>query len=39
VLSRAGFGEERVERVVPTTDGFIGGHLPVRVDAMLFVLH
>ena len=37
VLTRASFGEERVKRVVATADGFVGRHLPVRVDAMLYI--
>ena len=36
VLPRASFGEERVKRVVAAADGFVGRHLSVRVDAMLF---
>ena len=35
VLSSASLGEEGVEGVVAAADGLVGGHLAVRLDAML----
>ena len=35
VLARAGLGEKGVERVVTATDGLVGGHLAVGLDAVL----
>jgi hypothetical protein len=35
MLSSAGLGEEGVEGVVASPDGLVGGHLPVRLNAML----
>lgn len=34
VLTRSGFAEESVERIVTSSDGFVGRHLTVRLDAM-----
>jgi len=35
VLTSTGLGEEGVEGIVTTTDGFIGWHLTVRLDSVL----
>jgi len=35
VLASTSLGEEGVESIVATTDGLIGGHLTVRLDAVL----
>lgn len=35
VLAGAGLAEERVEGVVAPSDGLVGGHLAVRLDAVL----
>ncbi len=35
VLASAGLAEERVEGVVSPPDGLVGGHLAVRLDAVL----
>jgi len=35
VLASTSLGEEGVESVVATTDGLVGGHLTVRLDAVL----
>lgn len=35
VFAGSGLAEEGVERVVAATDGFVSGHLTVRLDAML----
>merc|ERR1740138_1693478 len=35
VLSSACFREEGVKGVVPTSDGLVTGHLPIRLDTML----
>jgi hypothetical protein len=35
VLASAGLGEEGVEGVVAAADGLVGGHLAVRLDAVL----
>merc|ERR1711871_1155858 len=35
VLASTGLGEEGVESVVTATDGLVGGHLAVRLDAVL----
>jgi len=35
VLTSTGFGEEGVESVITTTDGFIGWHLTVWLDSVL----
>ena len=35
VLSSSGFGEEGVEGIITTTDGFVRGHLSVRLDSVL----
>merc|ERR1711964_965017 len=35
VLAGASLGEEGVEGVVTTTDGLVGGHLAIRLDAVL----
>jgi len=35
VLAGTSLREEGVERVVATTDGLVGGHLAVRLDAVL----
>ena len=35
VLAGTGLGEERVECVVTATDRLVGGHLSIRLDAML----
>merc|ERR1712127_887495 len=35
VLASAGLGEEGVERVVTATDGLVGRHLAIRLDAVL----
>ena len=38
VLARAGLGEESVVRIVFNTDGLVGGHRAVGLDAMLLLL-
>ena len=35
VLARTGLGEEGVEGVITATDGFVGGHLAIRLDTVL----
>ena len=35
VLAGAGLGEEGVEGVIAAADGFVRGHLAVRLDAVL----
>merc|ERR1712159_375362 len=35
VLASTSLGEEGVEGVVTTTDGFVGWHLAIRLDAVL----
>jgi hypothetical protein len=35
VLASTSLGEEGVERVIATTDGLVGGHLAIRLDAVL----
>ena len=30
-----GLGEEGVEGIITTTDGFVGGHLAIRLDTVL----
>merc|ERR1719171_1034751 len=35
VLAGTSLGEEGVERVIATTDGLVGGHLAIRLDAVL----
>ena len=35
VLAGTRLGEERVERVIAAADGLVGGHLAVRLDAVL----
>ena len=35
VLTGTSFGEEGVESVITTTDGFVGWHLTVRLDSVL----
>ena len=35
VLTSTSLGEEGVESVVTTTDGFVGWHLTVRLDSVL----
>jgi hypothetical protein len=35
MFASAGLAEERIERVVPTTDGLVTGHLAVWLDSML----
>ena len=35
VLASTSLGKEGVESVVATTDGLVGGHLAVRLDAVL----
>ena len=35
VLAGTRLGEERVERIVTATDGLVGGHLSIGLDAML----
>eukprot|EP00976_Prorocentrum_cordatum_P072379 1180690-Prorocentrum_minimum.AAC.2 len=35
VLAGTGLGEEGVERIITATDGLVGGHLPVGLNAML----
>ena len=34
VLTGTSFGEEGVERVITTTDGLVGRHLTIRLDAV-----
>lgn len=34
VFTSTSFGEEGVERVVTTTDGFVGGHLTIGLDTV-----
>lgn len=35
MLARAGLREEGVEGIIAAANGLVGGHLPVRLDAML----
>ena len=35
VLAGTSLGEEGVEGVIAATDGFVGGHLTIRLDSML----
>ena len=35
VLTSTSLGEEGVESIITTTDGFIGGHLTIRLDTVL----
>ena len=35
MFSRAGFTEERVERIISPADWLVAGHLSVRLDAVL----
>lgn len=35
VLSGSGFAEEGVEGIITATDGFVGGHLSVRLNSVL----
>jgi len=35
VLASTSLGEESVERVITSTDGFVAWHLTIRLDAML----
>jgi hypothetical protein len=35
VLASTSLIEEGVERIIAATDGFVGGHLPVGLDAVL----
>lgn len=35
MFASAGFAEEGVEGVVSTAQGLVGGHLAIRLDAML----
>jgi hypothetical protein len=35
VFTSSGFGEESVESIVASANGFVGGHLTVGLDAML----
>jgi hypothetical protein len=35
VLARAGLAEEGVETVVTTSEGLVGGHLPVGLNTVL----
>jgi hypothetical protein len=35
VLACASLAEERVEGIVSAANGFVAGHLPIRLDAML----
>ena len=35
MLAGTGLGEERVEGIVATSDCLFGGHLPVKLDAVL----
>jgi hypothetical protein len=35
MLAGAGLAEKGVESVVTTADGLVGGHLPIRLDAVL----
>jgi hypothetical protein len=35
MLSSSSFTKESVEGIVSTTDGLVGGHLSVRLDAVL----
>ncbi len=35
VLSGTGLAEEGVEGIITATDGFVGGHLSVRLDSVL----
>ena len=34
VLSSSGFGEEGVEGIITATDGFVRGHLTIRLDSV-----
>jgi hypothetical protein len=35
MLSSSGFGEEGVESIITTTDGFVGWHLTIWLDSVL----
>ena len=35
VFTSSGFAEESIEGIVATSNGFVGGHLTVRLDAVL----
>ena len=35
VLAGAGLPEERIERVIATSDGIVAGHLTIRLDTVL----
>jgi hypothetical protein len=35
VLASSSLGEEGVESIITATNGFVGGHLAIRLDAVL----